>query len=131
MTKAETNKPTTYYLRWSVPGGGIPGLISRARMRVVTMWLTHSRSIDIITFKNDSTNLTDPSGLCSFNIGLTNNTKLKSAQLNVVKNEIKRIFGTHNQRINFVRENANYSDKISIDRQVLVRIFCRRYLLTG
>jgi RHS repeat-associated protein len=58
--------------------------------------------------QNDPVNFVDPSGLCSFDIAISNNKLLKADQLTAMKNEISRIFGTAGVDINFVNSNADY-----------------------
>jgi RHS repeat-associated protein len=58
--------------------------------------------------QNDPVNFVDPSGLCTFNIAISNNNQLNAQQLQAMKNEMSRIFGSAGQQINFVPANADY-----------------------
>ena len=45
---------------------------------------------------------------CTFNVSLTHNNLLDSKQIQVMKDEVSRIFATAGQEINFVSSNADY-----------------------
>ncbi len=65
--------------------------------------------------QNDPVNFIDPSGLCTFNISITNNAHLSSTALTSMMSEIRRIFGAAGQNVVFnmprypgVNSNVSY-----------------------
>src|SRR5947207_1351928 len=72
--------------------------------------LTNPQSFNRYSYtRNDPVNSIDPSGLCSFNIGVAGGNNLSAEQLDAMKNEISRIYGTAGLGINFVTGGADYT----------------------
>jgi len=72
-----------------------------------SMIITNPQSFNRYAYvNNDPVNFVDPTGLCTFNIDITNGAGISTSQLGTMQGEIQRIFGVAGQGVVFNNAGA-------------------------